>query len=289
MTSELRPRRSVLYMPGANERALEKAKGLDADALILDLEDAVAPDAKPEARERVCAAVQSGEYGHRELTIRVNGIGTEWHEDDLAAAAQAGPHGVVVPKVNSADEVRALVDALEKAGAPDHTMLWAMVETPVAILHAEEIAAAHERLAVLVMGTNDLANETFALHVPGRAPLLPSLTIALLAARAAGKAILDGVYNDVKNEEGFAAEARQGREMGFDGKTLIHPSQVGPTNEAFAPSEADVEHAGEVIEAYEQAQAEGRGVVTVNGRMIEHLHVRDAERILALHDAIASR
>ena len=222
-------------MPGANERALEKAKGLDADALILDLEDAVAPDAKPEARERVCAAVRSGEYGHRELTIRVNGIGTEWHEDDLAAAAQAGPHGVVVPKVNSADEVRALVDALEKAGAPDHTQLWAMVETPIAILHAEEIAAAHERLAVLVMGTNDLVNETFALHVPGRAPLVPSLTIALLAARAAGKVILDGVYNDVKNEEGFAAEARQGREMGFDGKTLIHPSQVEPTNEAFAP------------------------------------------------------
>ena len=290
MASELlRPRRSVLYMPGANERALEKAKGLDADALILDLEDAVAPDAKPEARERVCAAVQSGEYGHRELTIRVNGIGTEWHEDDLAAAAHAGPHGVVVPKVNSADEVRTLVDALEKAGAPDHTMLWAMVETPVAILHAEEIAAAHERLAVLVMGTNDLVNETFALHVPGRSPLVPSLTIALLAARAAGKVILDGVYNDVKDEEGFAAEARQGREMGFDGKTLIHPSQVEPTNEAFAPSEADVEHAGEVIEAYEQAQAEGRGVVTVNGRMIEHLHVRDAQRILALHEAITSR
>jgi len=291
MTSEtqLRPRRSVLYMPGANERALEKAKGLDADALILDLEDAVAPDAKPEARDRVCAAVGSGEYGHRELTIRVNGIGTEWHDDDLAAAAQAGPHGVVVPKVNSADEVRSLVDALEKAGAPDHTRLWAMVETPTAILHAEEIAAAHERLAVLVMGTNDLVNETFALHVPGRAPLLPSLTIALLAARAAGKVILDGVYNNVMNEEGFAAEARQGREMGFDGKTLIHPRQVGPTNSAFAPSESDVEHAGEVIEAYEQAQADGRGVVTVNGRMIEHLHVRDAQRILALHEAITAR
>jgi citrate lyase subunit beta/citryl-CoA lyase len=164
-----------------------------------------------------------------------------------------------------------------------------MVETPAAILHAEEIAAAHERLAVLVMGTNDLVNETFAMHVPGRAPLLPSLTIALLAARAAGKAILDGVYNDVKDAEGFAAEARQGREMGFDGKTLIHPSQVEPTNEAFAPSDADVDHAREVIEAYEQAQAEGRGVVTVGGRMIEHLHVRDAQRILALHEAITGR
>ncbi len=287
--NELRPRRSVLYMPGANERALEKAKGIDADALILDLEDAVAVDAKPDARERVCAAVGSGEYGHRELTIRVNGIGTEWHEADLAAVAQAGPDGVVVPKVNSADEVRALVSALEQAGAPDHTRLWAMVETPIAILHAEEIAAAHERLAVLVIGTNDLVNETFALHVPGRQPLLPSLTIALLAARAAGKVILDGVYNDVKDADGFAAEARQGREMGFDGKTLIHPSQVEPANEAFAPSDADVEHAREVIDAYDEAQAEGRGVVTVNGRMVEHLHVRDAQRILALHEAIASR
>ena len=289
MTFEMRPRRSVLYMPGANERALEKAKGIDADALILDLEDSVAPDVKAEARERVCTVVGSGEYGHRELTIRVNGIGTEWHEADLTAAAQAGPDGVIVPKVNSAEEVRELVEALEKAGAPDHTRLWAMVETPVAILHAEEIAAAHERLAVLVMGTNDLVNETFALHVPGRHPLLPSLTIALLAARAAGKVILDGVYNDVKDAEGFAAEARQGREMGFDGKTLIHPGQVGPANEAFAPSEADVEHAGEVIDAYERAQAEGRGVATVNGRMIEHLHVRDAQRILALHEAIAGR
>ena len=285
-TDQLRPRRSVLYMPGANERALEKAKGLDADALILDLEDAVAPDAKPEARERVCAAVQSDEYGHRELTIRVNGIGTEWHEDDLAAAAQAGPHGVVVPKVNSADEVRALIDALEKAGAPDHTMLWAMVETPVAILHAEEIAAAHERLAVLVMGTNDLVNETFAMHVPGRAPLVPSLTIALLAARAAGKAILDGVYNDVMNEEGFAAEARQGREMGFDGKTLIHPGQVAGANAAFAPSEQAVADARGVLEAWENRTS---GVVTFGGRMIEHLHVESASRTLRIHDEIVAR
>ena len=287
--TEFKPLRSVLYMPSSNERALEKAKTIPADAIIFDLEDAVAPDAKPAAREAAAAAVRSGEYGRRELIIRVNGIGTEWHDADLAAAAQAGPHGVLVPKVNSADEVRTLVDAMETAGAPDHTYLWAMVETPIAILHAEEIAAAHERLAVLVMGTNDLVNETYALHVPGRAPLVPSLTIALLAARAAGKVILDGVYNNVKDTEGFAEEARQGREMGFDGKTLIHPSQVEPTNEAFAPSEADVEHAGEVIAAYDEAQAEGRGVVTVNGRMIEHLHVRDAQRVLALHEAITTR
>jgi len=277
-------------MPGANERALEKAKGIDADALILDLEDAVAPEAKPEARERVCAAVTSGEYGHRELAIRVNGIGTEWHDADLAAAAQAGPDAVLVPKVNSAAEVRQLVAALESAGAPERTALWAMVETPVALLQAAEIAAAHDRLTVIVMGTNDVVNETYGLHVPGRNPVvLTSLSIALLAARAAGKVILDGVYNDVKNLEGFDAEARQGREMGFDGKTLIHPSQVEPANAVFGPSGDEVEHAKAMISAFEDAKAAGQGVVTYNGRMVEELHVRDAQRILALHEAITAR
>ena len=286
----LRPRRSVLYMPGANERALEKAKGIDADALILDLEDAVAPDAKPEARERVCAAVTSGEYGHRELAIRVNGIGTEWHEADIAAAAAAGPDAVLVPKVNSASEVLQLVAELEQAGAPERTALWAMVETPVALLQAAEIAAAHDRLTVIVMGTNDVVNETYGLHVPGRNPVvLTSLSIALLAARAAGKVILDGVYNDVKNLEGFDAEARQGREMGFDGKTLIHPSQVEPANAVFGPSGDEVEQAKAMISAFEEAKAAGQGVVTYNGRMVEELHVRDAQRILALHEAITAR
>jgi citrate lyase subunit beta/citryl-CoA lyase len=286
----LRPRRSVLYMPGANERALEKAKGIDADALILDLEDAVSPDAKPEARDRVCAAVQSGDYGHRELAIRVNGIGTQWHDDDIAAAAAAGPDAVLVPKVNSADEVRGLVAALEAAGAPERTKLWAMIETPVALLHAEEICAAHERLTVIVMGTNDVVNETFGLHVPGRNPLvLTALSMSLLAARAAGKIVIDGVYNDVKDLEGFDAEARQGREMGFDGKTLIHPSQVEPANVAFAPSEDDVQHARDMISAFDEAKAAGQGVVTFNGRMVEELHVRDAQRILAFAEAIASR
>lgn len=285
----LRPRRSVLYMPGANERALEKAKGIDADALILDLEDAVAPDAKVEARERVCAAVRSGEYGYRELAIRVNGIGTQWHEDDLAAAAQAGPDAVLVPKVNSAEEVHALVAALERHGAPAHTQLWAMIETPIAILHAEQIATAHERLTVFVMGTNDLVNDSHALHVPGRAPLVPSLTWALLAVRAAGKVVLDGVFNDVKNAEGFAAEARQGREMGFDGKTLVHPSQVEPANAAFGPSEQDVEDARGLIAAFEEAQAQGQGVATFKGKMVESLHVRNAQRILAFHEALQQR
>lgn len=285
----LRPRRSVLYMPGANERALEKAKTLPADALILDLEDAVAPDAKEDARARVCAAAASGEYGEREVTIRVNGIDTEWHEADLREAAKAGPHGVVVPKVDSAQQVLAIERALELNGAPEHTKIWAMVETPVAMLHAEEIAAASDRLTVLVMGTNDLAKELHAEFVPGRAPLLGGLSLALLAARATGKVILDGVFNDVKDADGFAAECLQGRQMGFDGKTLIHPSQLAPCNEAFAPSAEEVERSRQIIDAFEQAKAEGKGVVTVDGRMIENLHVDNAQRILALHEAITAR
>jgi citrate lyase subunit beta/citryl-CoA lyase len=283
----LRPRRSVLYMPGSNEKALEKAKGLPADALILDLEDAVAPDAKPEARERVCAAVAGGGYGTRELAIRANGIGTPWHDDDLKAIAAAGPDGVVVPKVNSAEEVRSLVATLEANGAPEHTKLWAMLETPQAMLHAEEICAASDRLTVLVMGTNDLVKELHAARVPGRAPLLPSLHLCLLAARATGKVLLDGVYNDIKDEAGFLAECVQGREMGFDGKTLIHPSQVEPCNGVFAPDDDAVELAKRTIAAFEEAQAEGRGVVTLDGRMIENLHVEESRRILSIHAAIA--
>lgn len=286
--TELRPRRSVLYMPGANERALEKAKALPADALILDLEDAVAPDAKQDARARVCAAAASGEYGAREVTIRVNGLDTEWHEADLREAAKAGPHGVVVPKVNSAQEVLAIERALELNGAPDHTAIWAMVETPVAMLHAEEIAAASERLTVLVMGTNDLAKELHAEFVPGRAPLLGGLSLALLAARATGKVILDGVFNDVQDSAGFEAECVQGRQLGFDGKTLIHPSQLDPCNRVFAPSAEEVERSQRIISAFEEAQAAGQGVVTVDGRMIENLHVDNARRILALHEAITA-
>ena len=273
-------------MPSSNERALEKAKSIPCDGLILDLEDAVAPDAKPAARESACAAVQSGEYGQRELTIRINGADTEWHDDDLAAACAAGPDAIVVPKVNSADAVRTLVAAMEKAGAPEKTRLWAMVETPYAMLHAEEIAAASDRLTVLVMGTNDLAKELYAEHVPGRQPLLTGLGLALLAARATGKAIIDGVYNDVKNTEGFLAECQQGREMGFDGKTLIHPGQVEGANEAFAPSEQAVEDARGILRAWEDGR--GSGVVTYNGRMIENLHVESAQRTLSIHEAITA-
>ncbi|MDI5968434.1 CoA ester lyase [Streptomyces sp. SL13] len=283
----LRPRRSVLYMPGANERALDKARTLPADALILDLEDAVAPDAKAAARDRVAAAAASGAYGHREVTIRVNGPGTAWHDDDLRAVAAAGPAAVVVPKVDSARTVRQVERALEAAGAPDHTAIWAMLETPRALLDAREVAAASERLTVLVMGTNDLAKELHAEHVPGRAPLLTGLSLALLAARERGLVILDGVHNDVRDLDAFEAECRQGRQLGFDGKTLIHPAQLEPCNRIFAPSQQEVDRARELIAAFEAAVREGRGVATVGGRMVENLHVEEARRVLALAEAVA--
>ena len=284
----LRPRRSVLYMPAANERALEKAKDIAADALIFDLEDAVAPDAKAEARERACSMFAGGGYGNREITIRANGIGTPWHDDDLAAISAAGPDGIVVPKVNSVADVAAIETALERHGAPDRTRIWAMLETPIAMLHAEEICAASERLTVLVMGTNDLAKELHAQRVPSRQPLMGGLYLSLLAARAADKVILDGVFNDIKDEAGFMAECQVGRQMGFDGKTLIHPSQVEPCNGAFSPEAAEIELAERIIAAFEEAEAEGRGVVTVDGRMIENLHVDEARRVLAIRDAIAA-
>jgi citrate lyase subunit beta / citryl-CoA lyase len=282
--SDLRPRRSVLYLPAANPRALEKAASIPCDGLILDLEDAVAPDAKPQAREAACTAAASGAYGSREVAIRVNGAETEWHRDDLAAACAAGPDAIVVPKVSGADTVLRLVEAMAGFDAPASTALWAMVETPAAMLHAEEIAAASERLTVLVMGTNDLAKELYAAHVPGRHPLLPGLGLALLAARATGKAILDGVFNDVSDTDGFLAECRQGREMGFDGKTLIHPGQVEGANTAFAPSEQEVEDARGVISAWEDGR--GSGVVTYRGRMVESLHVDSARRTLTIAEAI---
>jgi len=281
------PRRSVLYMPSSNERALEKAKTLPVDGLILDLEDAVGPDHKDAARENACAAAASGDYGQREVTIRINGIGTQWHEADLAAAAAAGPAGVIVPKVGSADEVRSLVAGLEAAGAPEHTKLWAMIETPEAVFNVREIAAASRRLTVLVMGTNDLVKELHADHVPGRGPLLTALQLSLLAARESGIAILDGVYNDVKNAEGFEAECVQGRDFGFDGKTLIHPGQVEPCNAIFAPSEEAVADARGILEAWEAGA--GNGVVTHNGRMVENLHVDIAQRVLTIHEVISSR
>ncbi|WP_329136989.1 CoA ester lyase [Streptomyces sp. NBC_01476] len=287
--TEPRPRRSVLYMPGANERALEKARTLPTDALILDLEDSVAPDAKAGARKRVAAAAASGEYGPREVTIRVNAPGTPWHTEDLKAAAEAGPDAVVVPKVDSADTVRRIVAALEAGGAPDRTAVWAMIETPEAVFEARAIAAASERLTVLVLGTNDLVKELRAEHVPGRAPLLTALSLVLLAARVTGKTVLDGVYNDVQDLAGFEAETLQSRQLGFDGKTLIHPKQLEPCNRIFTPTDAEVDRSRRIIAAFEEATSQGRGVVTVDGRMIENLHVDEARRVLAVVEAVRDR
>ena len=285
--STMRPRRSVLYMPAANERALDKAKSIPADALIFDLEDAVSPDAKPDARRNAVAAARSGEYGNKEITIRCNGLETQWGADDLTAAAMAGVSAVVIPKINSVREVEAVSSALATAGAPGSMKIWAMIETPTAIFDVRAIAA-HPRVQTLVMGTNDLAKELRATQVRGRAPLMHHLATALLAAREAGKIILDGVFNDIKDADAFHDECLQGAQMGFDGKTLIHPSQVEIANDVWAPTADEVDYAQRVIAAFEEATAEGRGVITVDGRMIENLHVDNARRVLAVQQAIES-
>ena len=286
--STYRPRRSVLYMPAANQRALEKAKDIPADALIFDLEDAVAPDAKELAREQACNAAASSDYGNRELTIRCNGLDTPWGREDILAAAEAAPSAVVIPKVGGPEYLAEVSEVLDEGGAPAATEIWAMVETPAGILCVDQIAQ-FERTAVLVMGTNDMAKELRASITQDRHALLPYLAMCLLAARAADVGILDGVYNDIKNEEGFEQVCRQGAEMGFDGKTLIHPSQVAPTNESFSPSLDELDFHQRVIEEFEAAQNEGRGVLTVDGKMIENLHVDEARRAIAMAEVIAER
>jgi citrate lyase subunit beta/citryl-CoA lyase len=287
----IRPRRSVLYMPGSNARALEKAREIAADALILDLEDAVAPEAKSAAREQVCAAVKAGGYGRRELVIRTNGVDTAWFGDDLGAAVEANPDAILIPKVSTPETLDQIGAQLDRLKASPTLRVWAMIETPLAILHAEAIARAarnpRSRLSCFVMGTNDLAKETRARFVPGRAPMLPWLTSAILAARAHGLDILDGVYNDLKNEEGFLAECEQGRDLGFDGKTLIHPAQVATANAVFAPDEAELAQARAIIAAFAQPENQGRGAIQLGGRMVELLHAEMAKRVVALAEAIA--
>ncbi len=283
-----RPRRSMLYMPGSNTRALEKAKTLAADALILDLEDAVSPEAKQEARVNVADAVLNGGYGGRELLIRTNALDTPWGRDDIAAAAKAGPHGILLPKVESAAEIRQAERIMDDAGADPAVALWCMMETPRAILHAEEIAGATPRLAGFVMGTSDLAKDLHAHHTMMRLPMITSLGLCLLAARAEGLAIVDGVYLDLNDEDGFAASCKQGLELGFDGKTLIHPKQIAAANAAFAPSAAEIDFSRRIIAAHEAATREGQGVVLVDGKLVEGLHVENAHRLVALADAIAA-
>jgi citrate lyase subunit beta/citryl-CoA lyase len=286
MPKTARPRRSVLYMPGSNVRALEKAKMLPADGLILDLEDAVAPDAKETARKQVCDAVKGGGYGMRELIIRVNGLSTKWGFEDVALASQSGCDAILLPKVESADAIRHMEAIMRSNGAPDSMAIWAMMETPRSILESERIASSTPRMSCLVLGTSDLAKELDCAHTRERLPMITSLGLCLLAARAAGLAILDGVYLDLADDEGFEYACRQGAELGFDGKTLIHPKQVGPCNKVFTPKPADVAWSRKIITAHAEAAARGEGVCVVDGRLIENLHVESATRIVAMAEAI---
>jgi len=285
----LRPRRSVLYMPGSNDRALEKARGLDADALVLDLEDAVAPAQKNAAREAVVAAVNAGGYGKREMAIRINSLATSWGEADLISVASSRADAVCVPKVESAAEVLEIARIMDAAGAPAAMQIWAMIETPLGVLNVNAIAGSHPRLRILIMGTSDLAKELRVPHTPERLGFITSLSLCVLAARAHNLDILDGVYLDLSDEAGYQAICEQGRALGFDGKTLIHPKQLAPANEVFGPSPAAVIQAEKIIAAFNEAQSQGLGVVVVDGKLVENLHVDEAQRTLAIAAVIAAQ
>jgi len=288
MPSIHRPRRSCLYMPGANERALEKAKSLAADTVIMDLEDAVAPEAKETARETIRAAVQGGGYGHREIVVRMNGLDTEWGQADLKMAVDSGAHALLAPKVIDGSDIDRLNDAMSRAGAPEEMGLWVMIEMPKAILNIQDIAEAvgRTRLTTFVMGTNDLAKEYRARMTPDRLAFQTALQLSMAAARAYNIIAIDGVYNDIKNEQGLIDECEQGRDLGFDGKTLIHPSQLDTANRVFAPSPHDVEHAQAVIDAFADPENAGKGVLKVNGKMTELLHLDEARRTVEMDKAI---
>jgi citrate lyase subunit beta/citryl-CoA lyase len=285
-----RPRRSVLYMPGSNARAIEKARSLPADGVILDLEDAVAPDAKAQARQQVADAVKAGGFGAREVFIRVNGIDTPWHADDLAAAAHAAPDGILVPKVGTVDTLERVGQRLLDMKTDRKTRIWAMIETPEAIFNINALAAkAHDsetRLAGFVMGTNDLAKETRARLIPGRAPMVSWLALCVLAAHGHGIDVLDGVYNDLNNPKGLEAECAQARDMGFDGKTLIHPNQIGHCNTAFSPTFDEVAQARKTIAAFDLPENQDKGVVQIDGRMVERMHAEMARRTVSIANAI---
>jgi citrate lyase subunit beta/citryl-CoA lyase len=275
-------------MPGSNARAQEKAKALACDGIIFDLEDATAPDAKSAARDVVASSITAGGYGRRELILRVNGLDTAWGKDDVAAASKAGPDAILLPKVERAEQVKELESLMLASGAPPKTTIMCMMETPLGILNAKEIAASSKRISCLVMGTSDLTKDLHARHTAMRLPMLTSLGICLLAARAYHLSIVDGVYLDLKDEQGFRDSCVQGLELGFDGKTLIHPSQVEPCNDVFSPSKDEIDNARKIIAAYEAAQAEGKGVVLVDGKLIENLHVDNAKRLVQMAEAISS-
>ncbi|MBO6857404.1 MULTISPECIES: CoA ester lyase [Stappiaceae] len=293
MTTQPRPRRSALYMPGSNARALEKAATLDVDCLLLDLEDAVAPDAKDMARTQIVEAVSARPYGNREVVIRINGLETPWGEDDLAAAVKANPDAILVPKVNGPADLQMVAHKLSLLGASADLKLWAMMETPLAMLNAAAIGACGQdpavRLSCFVMGTNDLAKETRARLTPGRAAMTPWLMTCVAAARAGGIDILDGVYNAFQDEEGFAAECAQGVDMGMDGKTLIHPKQIAPCHAAFSPSEEEVAWARKINSLFDEPENAGKGAIQVDGKMVERLHADMGKRVIAIADAIAAR
>lgn len=285
---KLRPRRSVLYMPGANERAMEKAKSLDCDAIIFDLEDAVSVQAKEDARASVCAMIAAGGYGYRELVVRVNGLDTRWGAADVAAVAQLPIDGLLFPKVESVSQVKAIEKITSETGAGS-LPLWLMIETPLGVLNAAEVAASSRRLSALVMGTSDLVKELRASHIESRSNLSYALQHCVLAARSVGLDVLDGVHLDFRNLESFLSSCEQGRAMGFDGRTLIHPSQIEIANRVFGYTAEAIEDARAVIDVWQGAQAAGKGVAELNGRLIENLHAAEAERVLAFAEAIASR
>lgn len=286
----IRPRRSLLYMPGSNPRALEKARSLPADGLILDMEDSVAPDAKQTARDQIGAALAQGGYGHREIMVRINALTTEWGKSDIAAICgfENAPHAVLIPKIDTAKDVVAAVTAFEEAGCPDSVDMWIMAETPACILNIAEIAAAHPRLKGMVLGTSDLSKDTRVRHTPDRLGFITALNLCVYAARANGLDVIDGVQLDLEDEDLLLLSCEQGRDLGFDGKSLIHPKQIAAANRVFAPDEKEVAGAREIIAGFEAAQAEGKGVVVINGRLVENLHVEEAKRQLALAEAIAS-
>ena len=285
MINTSRPRRSVLYMPGANTRALEKAKSLPADSLILDLEDAVAPDAKAQARENIRTALATG-FGHREAVVRINGLNTQWGLDDLKAFADTKADAILLPKVESASQIQKVASLLKQFNPANTMKIWAMIETPLAIFHLPEIASSHPMLEALVLGTSDLVKDLHARHTPSRVETQTALSLSVLAARAHQLCVLDGVHLTLEDEEGLKQSCVQGRDMGFDGKTLIHPSQIAFANEIFGPSSEEIEEAKQRINAYDAAISSGAGIALLNGKLVEELHIQDAKRILALADAI---
>ena len=288
MFTTARPRRSYLYMPGSNSRALEKARILGADGLIMDLEDSVAPDAKTLAREQITQALDEGGYGQREVLVRTNGLNGPWGADDLTAAAAMKCDGVVLPKVESRQIVLDAISYLDEAGARADLPIWCMMETPLGILHAEDIAFAHDRLGGFILGTSDLAKDLGAKHTLDRIPFMASLELCILAGRAAGLAILDGVHLDLEDVAGFRQSCIQGRQLGMDGKTLIHPKTIDTANEVFAPADEEVAWSKRVIDAHAEAEKAGKGVSLIDGKLIENLHVEQAKRLVAMADAIAA-